>query len=49
MKEIEIEIPDELYKTALKLAEKLNVSFDEICSEGVRKLAAEHLKKDEKD
>jgi len=46
--EIEIEIPDEIYKRAIKLAEKLNISFDEVCAQGVRKLAEEHLKQTDK-
>ena len=29
------------------MAEKLNISFDELCAEGVRKLAEEHLKESE--
>jgi len=47
MKEIEIEMPKKIYEKAVKLAEKLNLSFDELCERGVRRLAEEHLKKDE--
>ncbi len=43
MKEIVIEMPDELYEKAMKWAEKLNISFDEFCAKGIRKLAEEQL------
>ena len=32
MKKVIIEMPDELYERALKMAEKLNITFDELCS-----------------
>ncbi len=43
MKKIIIDIPIEIYERALKLAEKMNISFDELCEQGVRKLAEEYL------
>lgn len=46
MEEIVIEIPDAIYKKSVELAEKLNVSFDELCSLGVKILAEEHLREE---
>jgi hypothetical protein len=46
MQEVIIEIPDELYEKAIKMAEKLNISFDEFCAKGVKEIAEEHLNED---
>ena len=48
MKKIIIDIPDEIYELALILAERLNISFDELYEKCVRKIAEEHLKEDNK-
>ena len=42
MKEIEIELPDELYERAIKIAEKLNITFDELCNLAIEEYLAEH-------
>lgn len=35
---------DELYEKATVMAEKLDITFDELCVMGVKRLAEEHLK-----
>lgn len=46
MKKIIIDIPVETYERALKLTDKLNISFDEPCQRGIRKPAEAHLDQD---
>ncbi len=46
MKKVVINIPDKLYEKTVTIAEKLNITFDELCAIGVKRLAEEHLKEE---
>lgn len=42
MKTITIEMPDELYEKALKMAETMNITFDKLCELAIIELAKKY-------